>query len=193
MRKRGVGRPRGADPAETRREILRAAEETFAVSGFAGATTRQVAARAGVNVATLHYHFGNKATLYRTVLEGAMADAALSAPGGASAADRLGAAVSTLVDLVWSRPSLPRLFLLPRLAGTGGAGGTLEDARVAFLAQAITGAERAPRPAVETAGLVLGVLDVALVAARGADAGAAAPRDVRDAVVAAALRLLGPT
>src|ERR1019366_6322895 len=55
MQKRNVGRPRGGDPVETRRGILNAAEECFAASGFVGATTRRVAARARVNVATLHY------------------------------------------------------------------------------------------------------------------------------------------
>ena len=71
MEKKGVGRPRDGNPEETRREILRAATDAFAASGFAGATTRAIAARAGVNVATLHYHFGSKEGLYLHVMEAA--------------------------------------------------------------------------------------------------------------------------
>ena len=52
MEKKGVGRPRDGNPEETRRQILEAAASAFAESGFVGATTRTVAARAGVNVAS---------------------------------------------------------------------------------------------------------------------------------------------
>ena len=73
--RRHVGRPRGGDPVETRRVLLDAAEECFAKAGFAGATTRQMAARAGVNVATLHYHFGSKEELFQAVSGGQSGDA----------------------------------------------------------------------------------------------------------------------
>ena len=66
--KKRVGRPRDGNPEETRKEILRAAERAFAAGGFSGATTRQIAGEARVNVATLHYHFGGKKGLYRSVL-----------------------------------------------------------------------------------------------------------------------------
>lgn len=52
---------------ETRQRILQAATELFAEKGFAQASTRQIATRANVNIASLHYHFGDKADLYRTV------------------------------------------------------------------------------------------------------------------------------
>jgi len=53
---------------ETRSRILAAATQRFAETGFAGASTRSVAAEAGVNVATLAYHFGGKDGLYEAVL-----------------------------------------------------------------------------------------------------------------------------
>src|ERR1035437_10329628 len=113
MSKRSVGRPRDGDPAETRRGILRAAEESFATAGFVGATTRQVAARAGVNVATLYYHFGSKEKLYRAVLDAA-SGAELTVPGGGRApAERLAAVVEALWDFGAAHPSLPRPPLLP--------------------------------------------------------------------------------
>lgn len=52
---------------ETRWLLLQAATEVFAESGYRAATTREIARRAGVNLASIHYHFGDKAALYREV------------------------------------------------------------------------------------------------------------------------------
>jgi len=48
--------------------ILEAAEGVFAESGFRGATTASIAARAGLPKANLHYYFRTKKALYRAVL-----------------------------------------------------------------------------------------------------------------------------
>ncbi|HXW18877.1 MAG TPA: TetR family transcriptional regulator C-terminal domain-containing protein [Roseiarcus sp.] len=55
--------------AENERVILEAAEAIFAETGFKGATTAAIAARAGVPKANLHYYFPTKAALYRGVIE----------------------------------------------------------------------------------------------------------------------------
>lgn len=60
----------GHQPAaqeETRWRLLQAASEVFAEVGYHAATTRQICKRAGVNLASIHYHFGDKAELYREV------------------------------------------------------------------------------------------------------------------------------
>jgi len=49
--------------------ILAAAEAVFAEFGFKGATTAEIARRAGVPKANLHYYFSTKEQLYRVVLE----------------------------------------------------------------------------------------------------------------------------
>lgn len=55
--------------SETRDRILDAGIACFAAHGFKGATTRTLAAAAGVNIATLAYHFGDKQGLYRAAID----------------------------------------------------------------------------------------------------------------------------
>jgi AcrR family transcriptional regulator len=52
-----------------RRSLARSAYELIAEGGFEHLRTREVAARAGVNVATLHYYFPTKEDLVRAVME----------------------------------------------------------------------------------------------------------------------------
>jgi AcrR family transcriptional regulator len=53
-----------------RLRLLGAAVELFGEKGLEGATVREIAARAGQNVAAIAYHFGSKEKLYFAVLEG---------------------------------------------------------------------------------------------------------------------------
>ena len=52
------GRPKGADA--TRTAIVEAAMRGFAEKGFAATGTREIAALAGTNAASIAYHFGGK-------------------------------------------------------------------------------------------------------------------------------------
>jgi len=54
--------------ADTRERVIAAASELFAAHGFHATTVRDIARRAGVNLAAGHYHFGSKETLYREVM-----------------------------------------------------------------------------------------------------------------------------
>ena len=56
------------EPRGTPALLLRAAARLFAERGFDSVRTREVAAAARVNVATLHYHWRDKATLYQAAL-----------------------------------------------------------------------------------------------------------------------------
>jgi TetR/AcrR family transcriptional regulator len=49
--------------------ILSAAEQVFAETGFSGATTAVIAAKAKLPKANVHYYFGTKERLYRRVLK----------------------------------------------------------------------------------------------------------------------------
>lgn len=203
MERKGVGRPRDGDPEETRREILRAAERAFAAGGYSGATTRQIAGDAGVNVATLHYHFGGKEGLYRAVLaDVSQGDLpSLGYPGPAP--ERLRRLTEELFDFSARRRFLSRLSLLDSLAGPTEASAhqKADDRRITHLSAALrelggnhgSAQGEGAFSADETARIVVRLIDVAFVAEQaavdregGRDRGA-----IRSAVAAAALRLAG--
>jgi AcrR family transcriptional regulator len=62
-----------ASRAETRRRLLRAAEEEFTERDYTAATVARIAARAGVTVQTLYLAWGSKRALLRAYLEAALA------------------------------------------------------------------------------------------------------------------------
>lgn len=49
---------------DPRTRLLLVAEEVFAAKGFDGATVREICDQAGMNVAAINYHFGDKEKLY---------------------------------------------------------------------------------------------------------------------------------
>lgn len=57
-------------PDHTRSKILGAADHLFGTLGFDATTTRDIAARSGVNKALIHYHFGSKDDLLELLLDG---------------------------------------------------------------------------------------------------------------------------
>ena len=59
---------REAKAAETRARIARAAKDSFAEYGFAGATIADIARRAGVSSQTVHTHFGTKVAIVLALL-----------------------------------------------------------------------------------------------------------------------------
>lgn len=50
-------------------DILAAAEQEFVLHGFKGTSMQSIADRAGLPKANIHYYFGNKEGLYRSLLE----------------------------------------------------------------------------------------------------------------------------
>ena len=54
---------------QTRERIIEAAVKVFGGRGYTGATTRAIAAEAGVNEVTLFRHFGNKKNLFREMID----------------------------------------------------------------------------------------------------------------------------
>jgi TetR/AcrR family transcriptional regulator len=54
---------------ERRRQLIRTAMQVFARRGFAGTTTREIAAKAGVTEAVIFQHFATKEDLYTAIID----------------------------------------------------------------------------------------------------------------------------
>jgi TetR/AcrR family transcriptional regulator len=112
---RRPGRPHATDSESTRNRILEVAREHFSAKGFGDATLRDMAAEARVNMATIHYHFGNKEHLFRRVV-GDAADLMIERLTAAAADDRppderLGRAIEAYGDVLSKHPYLPRILI----------------------------------------------------------------------------------
>jgi AcrR family transcriptional regulator len=116
-----------AAPATTDR-LLAAATELFARRGFHATSIREIADRAGANVASGHYHYGSKRGLYLQVLRNQFAEVrrtldrrgARQTPRALRAASRrtlaalLTARVAVMVDVLLGPPPAPHGALMLR-------------------------------------------------------------------------------
>ncbi|WP_348529424.1 TetR/AcrR family transcriptional regulator [Micromonospora sp. A200] len=123
MPRRRPGRPRRDETRQTREVVLAAATELFARRGFDAVGLREVAAAAGVDVATVSHHTGTKAQLYdacfarvfaaeRAAMEEATARARAALGAGPGEALRaLHELVDVFVDFLEDRPETTALWL----------------------------------------------------------------------------------
>lgn len=106
-------------PGSTKARILEAAEAIFAERGFAGASTREIAARAGVNISSLHYHWASKEALYVAVfrnvfdhivevLRGVLAGSDLDHADRRALIDQV---MAILFDHFADHPNVPKLLM----------------------------------------------------------------------------------
>jgi TetR/AcrR family transcriptional regulator len=109
------------DDPIVRAKIMAAAERLFAERGFAGTSTRDIAATAGVTSAMLHYYFGNKAGLYRAILETAVETVrsfiAEAAESSAPADKRLTRFIEVESTYLLSHRNLVRILMREMLSG----------------------------------------------------------------------------
>ncbi len=95
---------------DTRRRLIEAAIAAFAESGYAGAATRDIAERAGVNHPLITYHFRNKHRLWQAAADrlfGELGDElgrALVRCNDHPPAERLRAAIDTITRYSARRP-----------------------------------------------------------------------------------------
>jgi AcrR family transcriptional regulator len=61
-------KPDQREPEVTRAKLLQAAMQLFSAHGYERATVREICRRAGVNIALVNYHFGDKLELYLAVV-----------------------------------------------------------------------------------------------------------------------------
>ena len=100
--------------------ILTAAERIFAGAGFAGATMAAIAEASGLPKANLHYYFGSKQELYRTVLARTLEDWLLPTHGITPGADPQAAIERYIRDkmaLSVQRPFASKVFANELLHG----------------------------------------------------------------------------
>lgn len=115
-------------PRATPARLLDAAVELFAQRGFAGTSIRDIAERAGANVAAGHYHYGSKEGLYLEVLRAQFAEVraelerrgvARPEPALRRASRRelvalLEARIATMLDMLLGPPPAPHGALMLR-------------------------------------------------------------------------------
>lgn len=98
---------------DTAQRILEAADELLCEVGFDGASVRDVAERAGVNKASVFYHFNSKEELFERVLEGyyrAHMEALASAFAGEEPVrERLHRMIDAYLDFIGENRRYPRL------------------------------------------------------------------------------------
>ena len=105
--------------AYTQRAILDAAEVIFARHGLPGTRVREIAAAAGVNVATLYNYYKNKEALYEAVLDQGIqpvteAIKAVSHNGAGEISTR--DIISTVLHHLQQRPHVSRLIYLEAIS-----------------------------------------------------------------------------
>lgn len=110
------------EPDEKRERLLDAAREVFAAKGYTGATTAEIAARAGVSEGILFHHFGSKSELFATVAAAYARGLSEAMFGAQPGTEVVGAAESIRRAFAYVRENraVHRLFLVrdPQLGHT---------------------------------------------------------------------------
>ena len=115
-----MARPK-LDDSEARARIAAAAEDLFAARGYGETAVRDIAKKAGVNGAMIHYYFSSKEGLYKAILEGAASKVrallmeTMSSSG--STEERLSRFVDAYAAYILSQPNLARILYREMLAG----------------------------------------------------------------------------
>jgi TetR/AcrR family transcriptional regulator len=115
--------------ASIERRILEAAESVFAEAGFNGATTAEIARRAGIPKANLHYYFNTKEELYQQVLTGIVntwLHTADEIRADAEPASALAHYIAAKIELARERPIPSRVFANELIHGAPHLGRYLE-------------------------------------------------------------------
>jgi AcrR family transcriptional regulator len=105
--KRRRGRPRTGE-SDARDRIMAAAVEEFAEAGYDGATIRGIAARAGVDSALVHHHFGTKADLFGETIQAPMRPDLALPEILAGPRDRIGERIVRYILETWEQPEVRR-------------------------------------------------------------------------------------
>lgn len=116
---------------DTEEKIIRAATEVFLEKGKDGARMQEIAARANINKAMLHYYFRSKDKLYEKVFKERIYnffnELFNSVPETDDVRTLLRQFISNYIDLLASRPELIRFVMWELKQGTEYVGETLRE------------------------------------------------------------------
>lgn len=85
----------------TRAQIIEGAIRALAKTGVGGATTRKIATEAGVQLATLHYHFDNKSALLLAALDAMIDEMTSALRGEVRLSDDIDECVDQILKASW--------------------------------------------------------------------------------------------
>src|SRR5256714_13952232 len=115
---RGRGRPIGADSAETRARILRAAREVINERGYEAANFQAIASRAGLSRPTMHYYFHTREEIYDCLVAEAyliVADCIAQAKHEDTLLNQLSAFVAGAYRSGFGDPTMMKFIITARL------------------------------------------------------------------------------
>jgi AcrR family transcriptional regulator len=105
------------DPDSMKARILKVARRVFGEYGFHGTTTRMIAQETGIDISTLHYHWGDKANLYEAVILDITDDLKRELVEvedlihGLPLAKRLEIAIDVVTDYLFACPEISNIIL----------------------------------------------------------------------------------
>ena len=104
--------------------ILAVARRIFGEYGFHGTTTRMIAQAVGIDISTLHYHWGEKKDLYEAVILDINKDLGQQLIGvekiihGKPLAERMAIAIDSMTDYLFAYPEISNIMLFRYIAKT---------------------------------------------------------------------------
>ncbi len=112
------------DPESMKARILDVARRIFGEYGYHGTTTRMIAGEVGIDISTLHYHWGDKQDLYEAVILDINRDMGEKLVmverriHGLPLEERMAIAIDDMTDYLFDRPEVSNLILFRYFAKT---------------------------------------------------------------------------
>lgn len=106
------------NPESMKAKILVVARRIFGEYGFHGTTTRMIAKEVGIDISTLHYHWGDKNDLYEAVVMDVNNDLGKELlkvekiVHGSSLEERLNISIDRMTDYLFDHPEISNLVRL---------------------------------------------------------------------------------
>jgi len=106
------------NPESMKAKILADARRIFGEYGFHGTTTRMIAKEVGIDISTLHYHWGDKNDLYEAVVMDVNSDLGRELLNvekivhGSSLEERMNISINRMTDYLFEHPEVSNLVML---------------------------------------------------------------------------------